>query len=69
MWKFEIPALLQSGSICLVFLVKIRNDQIRTEGGVAFKKKSGMLGISGNLSRNLKFWLCYRVELHAYFLW
>ena len=22
-WKFEIPALLQHGTICLVFLVKI----------------------------------------------
>ena len=26
-WKFEIPALLQGGTLCLVFLVKtIQND-------------------------------------------
>ena len=30
----QIPALLQGGITCMVSLVKIQNDQIRTEGGV-----------------------------------
>ena len=33
--KLELPALLQGGTICLVFLVKNQNDRIRTERGVA----------------------------------
>ena len=38
-WKFEIPALLQGGTICLASLVKkIQNDRNRTEGGVAFQR-------------------------------
>ena len=38
-WNFEILALLQGGSICLVSLVKIQNDPIRTEGWVAIWSK------------------------------
>ena len=36
--KFEIPALLQGGTICLRSFSskKIQNDRIRTEGEVAF---------------------------------
>ena len=34
--KFEIPALLQGSTMCLVLLIKIQNDQTRTQGGVAF---------------------------------
>ena len=36
--KFEILALLQGGTICLVSPVKIQNYRIRTVGGVAFSR-------------------------------
>ena len=59
--KFEIPALLQGGTICLVSPVKnseLSNKNCRRS---SVFKKSGISAISGILSRNLKLRLCYRV--------
>ena len=63
--KFEIPAMLQGGTICLVSPVKnseLSNKNCRRS---SVFKKSGISAISGILSRNLKLWLCYRVALYA----
>ena len=63
--KFEIPALLQGGTIYLVSPVKnseLSNKNCRRS---SVFKKSGISAISGILSRNLKFQLCYRVALYA----
>ena len=60
--KFEIPALLQGGTICLVSPVKISELSNKNCRRSSVFKKSG---ISGILSRNLKFRLCYRVALYA----
>ena len=49
---FEIPVLLQGGSICLVSLVKIQNGPKRTERGVAHLTEPGIhqiLGIPGGI--------------------
>ena len=63
--KFEIPALLQGGTIGVVSPVKnseLSNENCRRS---SVFKKSGISAISGILSRNLKFRLCYRVALYA----
>ena len=57
-WNFEISALLQGDIIYLVFLVKIQNDPIRTEGGVAFQRNL-------EFQVDLKFWICYMVALYT----
>ena len=63
--KFEIPALLQGGTICLVSLVKNSEFSNKNCRRSSVFKKSGISAISGILSRNLKFRLCYRVALYA----
>ena len=63
--KFEILALLHGGTIGLVSPVKKSELSKKNWGRSSVSKKSGILGISGILGGNLKFWLCYRVALYA----
>ena len=53
--KFEIPALLQGGTICLVSPVKNSEFSNKNCRRSSVFKKSGISAISAILSRNLKF--------------
>ena len=62
----RILALLQDGTMCLVSLVKIQNDPIRTEGGVVFQSSQKTFGIPGLAGEIVKFWLCHSLAQYSF---